>query len=232
MNIFEVLVILVTVAVFGQPVILSLLLVTMKAATYYNRTKNPLTFLFRIPFKGVEYITTGSINRWIIWKVSRIPSFTLRKLSYRLKGVNMGKNITFHYGLELRDPQKLYIGDGTIIGDNVLLDARSGLKIGNNVNFSSNASVYTLQHNYRSATFDCQFDRPLNVEIGNRAWIGSNVVILPGVAIGEGAVVCAGAVVTKDVPPYSVVAGIPAKQIGERPRNLQYNFSDSKLWFI
>lgn len=65
----------------------------------------------------------------------------------------------------------------------------------------------------------------MSVEIGDRAWIGSNVVVLPGVTIGEGAVCCAGCVVTKDVEPYAVVAGIPAKKVGERPRVLTYEFT-------
>ena len=76
---------------------------------------------------------------------------------------------------------------GTIVGDNVLLDARRGLTIGKNVNFSSNVSVYTLQHDHRSPTFSCSPDGG-NVAIGDRVWIGCNVVILPGVTIGEGAV--------------------------------------------
>lgn len=65
----------------------------------------------------------------------------------------------------------------------------------------------------------------MNVEIGNRVWIGSNVIILPGVHIGEGAVCCAGCVITKDIEPFSVVAGIPARKVGERPKDLRYNFN-------
>ena len=122
-------------------------------------------------------------------------------------------------------------GGGTIIGDNVILDARKGLTIGKNVNFSSNASVYTLQHNHRSPTFSCDFgDKKMSVEIGDRAWLGSNVVVLPGVTIGEGAVCCAGCVVTKDVEPYAVVAGIPAKKVGERPQVLTYEFTGKVDW--
>ena len=60
--------------------------------------------------------------------------------------------------------------------------------------------------------------------IGDRVWIGSNAIILTGVNIGEGAVVCAGCVVTKDVEPYAVVAGIPARKVNERPRDLRYEF--------
>lgn len=118
------------------------------------------------------------------------------------------------------------IGEGTIIGDNALLDARSGLRMGKNVNLSSNVSIYTLQHDHRDPYFGCPDPqkKKMSVEIDDRAWLGSNVIVLPGVHIGEGAVCCAGCVVTKDVPPYTVVAGIPAKRVGERPQVLEYEF--------
>ena len=70
------------------------------------------------------------------------------------------------------------------------------------------------------------------MEIGNRAWIGPNTVILHSVHIGEGAVVAAGAVVTKDVEAFSIVAGIPAKKIGERNKNLKYKMDGSYLSFL
>lgn len=143
---------------------------------------------------------------------------------YKGLGVNMGKNVVFHFRTELRAPEKLQIGDGSIIGDNVILDGRKGLVIGRNVNFSSNVSVYTLQHDYKDPDFRCTDRHDMLVSIDDRAWLGSNVIVLPGVHIGEGAVCCAGCVVTKDVEPYSVVAGIPARKISERPKNLRYNF--------
>ena len=78
----------------------------------------------------------------------------------------------------------------------------------------------------RDSYFGCPNpkDRKMSVEINDGAWLGSNVIVLPGVHIGEGAVCCAGCVVTKDVEPYAVVAGIPAKKVGERPRVLKYEF--------
>lgn len=126
----------------------------------------------------------------------------------------MEKNVTFHFRTEIRATYKLKIGKGTIIGDNALLDARSELTIGRNVNLSSNVYIYTLQHDHRNPFFKCPDPtfRKMSVEIDDRAWLGSNVIVLPGVHIGEGAVCCAGCVVTKDVEPYAVVAGIPAKK--------------------
>lgn len=73
--------------------------------------------------------------------------------------------------------------------------------------------------------------KKMSVEIDDRVWLGSNVIVLPGVHIGEGAVCCAGCVVTKDVLPYSVVAGIPAKKVGERPKVLKYEFNGKTCAF-
>ena len=85
-------------------------------------------------------------------------------------------------------------------------------------------SIYTLQHDHIDPFFNIPEGKKLSVTICDRAWIGSNVTILPGVTIGEGAVCCAGCVVNKDVEPYNVVAGIPAKKVNERPRDLKYIF--------
>lgn len=162
-----------------------------------------------------------------------MPSCHVRKWIYKGLGAHVGKNVVFHFRTELRSPWGLHIGNGTIIGDNALLDARCGLVMGNNVNLSSNVSIYTLQHDHRDPQFRCPDPekRRMDVKIGDRVWLGSNVIVLPGVTIGEGAVCCAGSVVTKDVEPYVVVAGIPAKKVGERPRVLEYEFSGKSCSF-
>ena len=69
------------------------------------------------------------------------------------------------------------------------------------------------------------------MSIGDRAWIGPRVIILPGCTVGEGAVVAGGAVVTRDVPPYTVVGGVPAKEMGKRNRNLEYVFDGGHVPF-
>lgn len=107
----------------------------------------------------------------------------------------------------------------------MVFDGRRGLEIGNNVNISSDVSIWTLQHDHRDPYFECKPEGG-KVVIGDRVWLGSNVIVLPGVTIGEGAVCCAGCVVTKDVEPFTVVAGIPAKKVNERPKDLYYVFND------
>lgn len=150
----------------------------------------------------------------------------------KMAGVEMGKKSVVYIGFKIRAPWNLKIGEGTIIGDNASLDARSGLEIGRNVNLSSNVSIWTLQHDHRDKNFGLCQNRRLDVKVEDRAWLGCNVIVLPGVTIGEGAVCCGGCVVTKDVQPYSVVAGIPAKKVGERPKDIQYEFDgfSHRLW--
>jgi serine acetyltransferase len=171
-----------------------------------------------------KYVMRGGWSRYMLFKVSVVPSMHFRKLIYKLLGAKVAHDVVFHFKTELRAPELLVIGGGTIIGDNAILDARGGLEMGKNVNLSSNVSIYTLQHDHRDPDFNCT-NLHAKVTIDDRVWLGSNVIVLPGVHIGEGAVCCAGCVVTKDVEPYAVVAGIPAKKVNERPRNLRYNFT-------
>jgi acetyltransferase-like isoleucine patch superfamily enzyme len=171
----------------------------------------------------------GGLYRYLVFKIGKMSCNKLRLFIYRkIFLINISKNVVIHKGLEIRGGYRIYIGCGTIIGDDCLLDGRGGLSIGSNVNFSSKASVYTAQHDLRSPTFDgCS----ASVKINNRAWISSNTVVLPGVTIGEGTVLAAGGVATKNLDAYKVYGGIPAKIIGERPQNLIYNFSGKSIWF-
>ena len=105
------------------------------------------------------------------------------------------------------------IGDHTRIGlHNTIIGPVS---IGNNVNLAQGITVTALNHNFDDATkrIDEQGVSTKPVVIGNDVWIGANVVVLPGVTIGSHCVVAAGAVVTKDVPDHTLVAGVPAKVI-------------------
>ena len=155
-------------------------------------------------------------------------------LIYRfIYSINIGKHAVIYYDCEIRRQNLLTIGKGSVIGDHAILDARGGgVTIGDNVVLASYVSIWTLQHDYRDPEFRCTKEHYGPVKIGDRAWIGPNVIILHDVEIGEGAVIAAGAVVTKDVPPYALVGGIPAKHIGERPRNLTYQLDGSHRHFL
>jgi len=185
--------------------------------------RNIVLYLLSAPYILWERLMRGGWERYMLFQVAVVPSLHFRKWIYRCLGATIGKNVVFHFKTEVRAPERLVVGGGTIIGDNALLDARGGLIFGRNVNLSSNVSIYTLQHDHRDPDFKCT---KLNakVTIDDRAWIGSNAIVLPGVHIGEGAVCCAGCVVTHDVEPYAVVAGIPARKVNERPKVLRYDF--------
>ena len=107
------------------------------------------------------------------------------------------------------------IGDHTRIG--IHCTVIGPVSIGNNVNLAQGITVTALNHNYEDVTrrIDEQGISTKPVVIGDDVWIGANAVILPGVTIGRHVVVAAGAVVTKDVPDYCVVAGVPAKVVKE-----------------
>lgn len=177
--------------------------------------------LLELPYRIWEHIFHGGWNRFMLYHVSFIPSCHMRKAIYRLLGARIGKRVVFHFKTEIRNVSGLIIGDGCIIGDNAILDARSGITFGKNVNLSSNVSIYTQQHDHRSPDFGLV---KKEVKVADHVWIGCNVIVLPGVTIGEGAVCCAGCVVTNDVAPYDIVAGIPAKRISGRNRNITYEF--------
>lgn len=186
--------------------------------------------------KARNFITYKSMDLtdvlFMHW-VGSFPSMHVRMFIYRyIYIIKLENNVVLYKNAEIRSPEGLCICEGTIIGDNVMLDARKGITIDKHVNISSNVSIWTLQHDYRDTNFCCTPDHYGPVKIGKRAWIGPNVTILPNVEIGEGAVVAAGAVVTKDVPAYNLVGGVPAKPISKRPTNLQYEFDGRHRHFL
>ncbi len=163
---------------------------------------------------------------YFLYVLARFPSQSLRKAVLRLMGAQISPKVCLFSRFEVRNPRGLRIGDNTTIGHGAVLDARSGLDIGRSVNFSSEVMIWTAQHDYRCPVFGVIRKK---VCINDYVWLGPRSIILPGVTIGEGAVVAAGAVVTKDVDPYTVVGGVPARQIGSRPTNLTYELGNTRI---
>jgi acetyltransferase-like isoleucine patch superfamily enzyme len=122
-------------------------------------------------------------------------------------------------------PFKIVIGSHSVINFGVLLDGRRGLHIGNNVSISEGTVLLTLGHDIDDAFFA---ERGAPITICDFVFVGSYARILPGVTVGEGAVVAVGAVVTQDVAPYTVVGGVPARHIRDRSRDLRYQLSHRK----
>jgi len=164
------------------------------------------------------------VLRW----VSHVPSHTFRKLFYSLAGVKIGRGSTIHMWANFFDPSGITIGKDTIIGDHAFLDGRAFLRIGDHVDVASSVMIYNSEHDLESEGF---FARTQAVEIGDYVFIGPRAIILPGVKVGRGAVIAAGAVVTKDVPDFTIVGGVPAKAIGERKnKNPNYKLGRPRLF--
>lgn len=161
--------------------------------------------------------------------LAHFPSQWFRQLVLSLLGAKIGKGAVLYGGFEIRSPRKLKIGVNSCIGHRATLDARGGLTIGKNVNLSSEVMIWTAQHDYRDPRFGTLF-KP--VIICDYVWLGPRCIILPGVTVGEGAVIAAGAVVTKDVAPYIVVGGVPAQKIADRTKDLSYNPAEEPIPFI
>ena len=162
----------------------------------------------------------SSLGFLLLQYTGKVPSQHVRHAIYRrIYGLKMGRGSVIYNSCELRDPRNIVIGNFTSIGDHCVLDGRGGLTIGHSVNFSTGAWVWRIQHRVNDRGFGIY---KAAVIIEDYAWISCRTVLLPGVRIGSGAVVAAGAVVTKNVDPFSIVGGVPAKQIGVRSRDLHY----------
>lgn len=161
-----------------------------------------------------------ALTLWLLNNVvAYIPFWWIRRAFYRLTGWEIGSGSQLNMRLYVVGPGKFSIGRYSHVNPSCLIDYRGGIEIGSCVSISHRVMLITGGHDVQSVDFR-QVDLP--IQIGDHVWIGAGATVLKGVSIGEGAVVGAGAVVTKDVAPFTIVAGVPAKPIGERPRNLDY----------
>ncbi len=157
-----------------------------------------------------------------------IPVALIRHFVFKLSGVKIGKGSTIHMGCKFFEPAGVEIGEDTKVGDNAFLDGRAKLKIGSHVDIASGVLIYNSEHDINDPEFKAISE---SVEIKDYVFIGPRSIILPGVRIGKGAIVAAGAVVTKNVDDFKIVAGVPAKVIGERKnKNPNYRLGRSRLF--
>lgn len=190
---------------------------------------NALTF-GQVARKGLNRLFNYclDIELLIIRLAGLVPSHIFRKLVYLLAGVKIGRKSYIHMGAQFFDPAGVEVGVGTIIGQNAFLDGRDTLKIGDHVDIASGVMIYNSEHDIASEDFHAT---TAPVEICDYVFLGPRVTVLPGVKVGRGAVVAAGAVVTFDVPEYAVVGGVPAKVIGERKlKDLHYRLGRARLF--
>jgi acetyltransferase-like isoleucine patch superfamily enzyme len=184
-----------------------------------------------------EIMRKGSNRASTVWRefvvgflhfVGHFPSHHVRRFFYRMSGVTIGEGSTLHMGTRFYNPSHIIIGKDTIIGEGAVLDGRAELRIGDHVDMASEVMIYNSEHDIQSDDFHAA-SGPVIIE--DYAFFGPRVIVLPGVTIGKGAVVAAGAVVTKNVEPFTIVGGVPAKVIGERKqKDLHYRLGRA-AWF-
>jgi maltose O-acetyltransferase len=161
--------------------------------------------------------------------VGRLPSRTLRRLYLGAYLGALGRGTGVQMGCRFLHGRKIYLGDRNVVNFGCLLDGRRySIRTGNNVSIGPEAAILTLGHDPQSPDFA---DQGGGVVIGDRVWICYRAIVLPGVTIGEGSVVAAGSVVSRDVEPYSIVAGSPAKPVGRRTTELNYHCKFSP-WLV
>lgn len=161
---------------------------------------------------GLKYYSATNI-------VANVPSFRLRHLFYRkIMRYTIGRDSSIHMGVFVTG-NNIIIGDNVVINRRTYLDGRIGITIKNNVSISPEVYIVSMEHNPNDPDFGTIGGE---VVIDDHVWIGARAMLLPGIHIGEGAIVGACSVVTKDVDPYQIVAGVPARPIGQRSRNINY----------
>lgn len=165
--------------------------------------------------KIIIRIQTICLEFWlmILRFVGFIPLHFVRKIFYLASGIDMPWNSTIHIGANFFKPSNITIGHDTIVGDHCFMDGRAPLKIGNHVGIASQVLIYNDEHDINSPNYGNSFGP---VEIGDYVFIGPRAIILPNIKIGKGAVVAAGAIVTKDIPEFEIWGGVPAKKISDR----------------
>lgn len=138
----------------------------------------------------------------------------------KLGGMKIGTKTYINMNLYVLCTKGITIGNGCHVNQSCYIDGRGKVIIGNNVSISHYVKIVTGSHDVMDKKFSGKFAK---IIIEDNVWIGINAIILQDVKIGTGAVICAGAVVTKNVDPYDIVAGIPARKIGKRSKDLDYS---------
>ena len=154
------------------------------------------------------------VFRWIPGGWGIIARYGLYKLLFK----KLGKRCIIMEGVKILFPENMEVGDNCSINEHCYFHARGGIKLGNWVRLGPNIGFFTWNHGHSDPEKPIKQQgfilKPIVVE--DDVWIGNNATIVQGVTIGKHSIVGAGAVVTKDVAPYSIVGGVPAKVIKDR----------------
>jgi len=165
-------------------------------------------------------ISTFELISSIIFILPRhkVPFNIFKKLFLILLGAKIGKWVTFYPGIKISTGRNLVIGDFVDLATGVLITSDGGVEIGDRTLVGYRTQILSRNHIIPLQKGKIFYSGHISkkVVIKNDVWIGANCTIVPGVNIGEGAVIAAGSVVTKDVEPFTIVAGVPAKKIKDR----------------
>ena len=161
------------------------------------------------------------LNAWMTYLVSKIPGrigMAIRYIYYKRKCPSLGKRVRIFEDVVLVNAENIRIGRSTFINRSTLIHGRGGVSIGENVLIGPGVFITSTNHGYRrrDKIIQEQGFESQKITIEDDVWIGARSIVLPGVRISRGAVVAAGAVVTKDVDEYTVVGGNPAGLIATR----------------
>ena len=172
-----------------------------------------------LPESPASSVLANHRREWLVGSIiNRIPFAARRTRLYakfgRVQFEDVDNTLILR-GVEMLDPDKISIGRGSVVNRKVLLDGRGGLEIGREVGIAECSVILTGAHSF---DVDGIGDHVWRTRLEDKVFINLGAMIMPGVIVGEGAVVAAGSIVTKDVEPWTIVAGVPAKKIGERPR--------------
>ena len=175
-------------------------------------------FFKSFSLKQVVVLFLEEYVAWIFRYIPGFEGFALRYVFYKILCKKMQPFPFIFPGAYLQHCYGIEVGRNLNINRGVHIYGRGGVRFGDYVLIGPNVVITSSQHRYdiigTPILFQGHEKNP--VVIGNDVWIGANAVILPGVTIGDGTIIGAGAIVTSNTDPYSIVGGVPARKIGER----------------
>lgn len=174
------------------------------------------SFLRKVQKRLCHYVVR--LNQYVLF--NNIRMFVYKKIL----GFNIGEGTMLWCGnkFSINPASGMSVGSNSIIGPNNRFLIGGGMTVGDNVNLSGYSYFITQWHEVNDPMYHSKFKE---IIIEDNAWVATNCTIMPGIKIGKGAVVSAGSVVTKDVLPYTVVGGNPAKFIKERKCEIKYKLN-------